>query len=87
MGIPRTEYPYRSCPSDIPYGHGIVKADLPIGKEYGSNVVIPCLYHLEFFPKLINIGWWVRVSKPKFKSDGVKAAFRHELPQEIWAWI
>ena len=41
---------------------------------------IPCLYHLENFPKIINIGWGVSVSEPKFKSDGVKADFRHEPP-------
>ena len=48
---------------------------------------IPCLYHLVNFPKLINIGWGVSVSEPKFTGDGVKAAFIHESPQEIGAWI
>ena len=57
------------------------------GKEDGSYVVIPCLYHLENFSKLINIGWGVSVSEPKFTSDGVKAAFRHELPEVIGKWI
>ena len=65
------------------YGNGIVEADLPRGKEYGSHVVITCLYHLENFPKNINIGWGVIVSKPEFKSDDAKAAFRHELPEAI----
>ena len=37
--------------------------------------------------KLIKIGWEVSVSEPKFTSDGVEAAFRHELLQEIEAWI
>ena len=43
MGLPRTEYPSRSCPSAMPDGHGLVKEYLPRGKEYGSHVVIPCL--------------------------------------------
>ena len=38
-------------------------------------------------PKLINIGWGVSVSEPRFTSDGVKAAFRHELPEVIGACI
>ena len=42
---------------------------------------IPCLYHLECFPKRINIGWEVIVSEPKFTSDGVKAAFRQKFPK------
>ena len=50
-------------------------------------MVIPCLYHLENFPKLINIGWGVSFSEPKFTSDGVKAAFRHKFPEAIKAWI
>ena len=50
-------------------------------------MVIPCLYHLENFPKLINIGWGVSVSEPKFTSDGVNAEFIHESPQAIGAWI
>ena len=48
-------------------------------------MVIPCLCHLDNFPKLINIGW--RVSEPKFTSDGVKDAFKHESPKAIGAWI
>ena len=67
--------------------HGLVKADCPRGKENGSHVVIPCLYNMANFPKLINIGWGVSVSEPKLTSDGVKATFRHELPQTIGAWI
>ena len=43
-------------------------------------MVIPCLYHLENFPKLINIGWGVSFSEPKFIIDGVKAALRYEPP-------
>ena len=39
------------------------------------------------FPKLTNIGWGVRFSEPKFTSDGVKVAFRHEFPQAIGAYI
>ena len=69
------------------YGHELVKEDLPRGKKYGSHVVIPCIYNLENLPKLINIGWGVSVSEPKLTSDGVKAAFRHELPKAIGAWI
>ena len=69
----------------MPDGHILVEACLPRSKEYGCYVVIPCLYHMENLPKLINIGWWVSVSEPKFTSDGVKAAFRHELPQTIGA--
>ena len=38
-------------------------------------------------PKLINIGWGVSVSEPKFTSDGVKLVFRHELYEAIGAWI
>ena len=38
-------------------------------------------------PKLINIGWGVSVSEPRFTSDGVKAAFRHEFPEAIRACI
>ena len=68
-------------------GHGLVEAYLPRGNEYGSHVVITCLYHLENFPKLINIGREVSVSEPKFTRDGVKAVFRHELPKEIGAWV
>ena len=50
-------------------------------------MVIPCLYHMANFPKLINIGWGVSVSEPKLMSDGIKTAFRHELLQAIGAWI
>ena len=39
------------------------------------------------FPKLISIEWGVSVSEPKFTSDGVKAAFRHELLEVTEAWI
>ena len=46
-------------------------------------MVIPCLYNMENFPKLINIGSVVSVIEPKFTSDGVKAAFRHEFPHTI----
>ena len=87
MGLPRTEDPYWACPSDMPYGNGIVEADCPTGKEGGSHVVIPCLYHLDKLTKLINIGWEVSVSETKFMSDGVKAAFRHEFPEAIGAFI
>ena len=41
----------------MPDEHVIVEADFPRGKEDGSHMIIPCLYHLENFPKLINIGW------------------------------
>ena len=51
------------------------------------HVVIPCLYHLANLPKIINIGWGVSVSEPKFTSDFVKADFRHELSKAIGAWI
>ena len=71
----------------MPYGHGLTKADRPRGKEYGSYVVIPCLYHLEIFPKLINLGWGISVGEPKFTSDGVKATFGHEFPEAIGARI
>ena len=54
-------------------GHGIVEADLPRGKEDGSHVAIPFLYHLVNLPTLINIGWGVSVSEPKFTSNSVKA--------------
>ena len=87
MGLLRTEYPSWTCTSAMQDGHGIFKAYLPRGKEDESHVVITCLYHLEIFPKLINIGWGVSVSEPKFMSDGVKAIFGHELPKEIGSWI
>ena len=87
MGIPRTEYPSWACPYSIPDGHVIVEADYSRGKEDGSHLVIPCLYHLENFPKLINIGWGVSVSEPNFKSDGVKAALRYGLTKAIGACI
>ena len=44
-------------------------------------------------PKLISIGLGIGVSEPKFTSDpkvtsdDVRAAFRHEFPQAIGAWI
>ena len=78
-----TEYPSWSCPSTISGGHVLVGADFSIDKEDGSYVVIPCLYRLANFPKLINIGRRVSVSESKFTSDGVKAAFRHESPKAI----
>ena len=71
----------------IPDGHGIVEADFPRGKEDGSHLVIPYLGHLKKVPKIINIGWGVGVSAPKFTSDRVKAVFRHEQSQVIGAWI
>ena len=87
MGLPRTEDPSWACPSDIPDGHGLVEADCPRCKEDGSHVVIPYLYHMENLSKLINIGWGFSVSEPRFTSDGVKAAFRHKLPEAIGACI
>ena len=87
MGIPGTEDPSWACTYDMSDIHGLVEADFKRGKEDGSHVVIPCIYHLEIFPKLINIVWAVSVSEPKFTSDGVKAAFINELPQVIGAWI
>ena len=83
MGIPRTEDPSWACPSYIPDGHRLVEAYLPRGKKYEIHVVIPCLYHLANFPKLINIGWGVSISGPRCTSDGVKAEFRHEFPEAI----
>ena len=80
MGLLRKEDPSCACPSDMLDGQGIVEADFPRGKEDGSHVVIPYLYHMANFPKLINIGWGVSVSEPNFMSDGVKAASRHEFP-------
>ena len=71
----------------MPDGHGLVEAYLSRGKEDGGQVVIPCLNHLENFPKPINIGLGISVSEPKFTSDGVKVAFRHEFPQAIGACI
>ena len=71
----------------MPYGHVLVKAYCLRDKEDGSRVVIPCLYHLANFPRLIKIWWGVSVIEPKFTSDGVKAEFRHELPKAIGAWI
>ena len=64
----------------MPYGYELIEEIFPRGKEYGSNVVIPCLYYLANFPRLISIGWGVSVIEPKFTSDVVKAAFRQELP-------
>ena len=87
MGLPRTEDPTWACPSAMPDGHGFVEEYLTRVKEDIIHVVIPCLYHMIFFPKIINIGWGVSVSEPKLMSDGVKATFRHELTQEIGEWI
>ena len=42
---------------------------------------------MKILPKLINIGWGVIFSEPKFTSNGVKASFRHEFSEEIRAWI
>ena len=86
-GLLRTKYPPWACPSAMPDGHGLVEADFPRGKEDGSHVVIPFIYHLANLPKLINIRWGIIVSEPKFTGDGVKAEFRHELPHTIGAWI
>ena len=85
MGILRTEYPSWACPSNIPYGYQLFEEDLSRGKEDGSHVVIPCLYHLANLPKLINIGWGVSVSKPKFTINDVKLVFRNEFPEAIKA--
>ena len=85
MGLPRTEYPSWACPPAMSDGHGLVEAYYPRGKEYGSHAVIPCLYHLDNLPKLINIGWGVSVSEPKFTSDCIKATFRQESPKAIGA--
>ena len=52
----------------MPDGHGLVEEDCPRGKEYGSRVVILCLYHLANFPKLMNIGWGVSGGETKFTS-------------------
>ena len=87
MVFPRTEDLSWACPSAVLDGHGLAKADCSRGKEDEIHVVIPFLYHLANFPKLINIGWGVSVSKPKFTSDGVKLVFRHKLPEVIGAWI
>ena len=87
MGLPRKEYSSRACPSSIPDGHRLVETCLPIVKKYEIHVVIPCLYHLAILPKLINIGWGVGVSEPRFTSDGVKAAFIHEFPEAIGSCI
>ena len=86
--LPLGEYASTSpCPSGIADGHVIVEVDCPGGKQDGSRVVIPCLYHLANLTKLINIGWGVSVSEPKFMSDGVKVAFIHEFPEAIRTWI
>ena len=50
-------------------------------------MVFSCLYHLANFPKLINIGWGVSISKPKSTSDGVKVAFINGFSEAIGAWI
>ena len=97
VGLTRTEDPSWACPSAIPDGNVPVDADFPRGKEDGSHVVITylrgkedgshvvitCLYHLENLPKLINIGWEVSGSEPRFRSDGIKLAFRHEFPKAM----
>ena len=77
MGIARIEDPSRACTSGISDGHGLIETDFPRGKEDGSHVVIPYIYPLENLPKLINIGWGVSVSEPKFTSDRVKVPFRY----------
>ena len=71
IGLPSTEDPSWACPSAMSDGYGPIEANLPTGKEDGSHVVIPCLYHLVNLPKLISIGWGVCVSELKFTSDGV----------------
>ena len=88
MGISREEYPYWACQSAITYGNVLVKSYLPICRGYGRHVVILCLYHLVNLPRLINIGWGVSVSEPKFTSDGVKASFINDcFPDAIGVWI
>ena len=87
MGILRKEDTSWACPSTMTDEHGLVEADWPRGKEYRSPVVITYLYPMMNFPKIINIGWVVSVSEPKFTIDGIKAAFRNEFPQEIGEWI
>ena len=81
MGLLSTEDPSWACPYAITDGHGLFNSDFPRGKEDGSHVVIPCLYHMANFPKLINLRWGVSVIEPKFTGDGVKVTFRHEMPQ------
>ena len=71
----------------MPDGHGLIESYCPRDKENGSHVVIPCIYHLENLPKLINVGWGVSISGHKFTTDDIKAPFRHELPEAIGAWI
>ena len=87
MGIPRTEDPSWVYPSDMPDGHGLAKESCPRSKEYGSHVVISCLYHMANLPKLINKGLGDSVREPKFMSNDFKAAFKHELTKAIGAWI
>ena len=87
MGLPRTEDPSWACTYAMPDGHGIFEADFPRGKEGGSHVVIPYLENLENLPNLINIGWEISVSKPKFTRDGVRVTLRHEFPKAIGSWI
>ena len=87
MVLLSTEDPSWAFPSDIPYGHVLVEADFPRGKEDGSHVVIPRLYHLDNLQKLISIGWRVSVIELNLTSYEVKAVFRHEFPEEIGAWI
>ena len=77
MGLQRTEDKTWACPSDMTDGDVLVKADFLRGREDGIHVVITCLYHLANLPKLINIGWGVSVSEPKFTSDGFTALFRN----------
>ena len=43
MVLPSTEDPSWGFPYDMPYGHVLVEADFPRGKEDGSHVVIPHL--------------------------------------------
>ena len=87
MGLLRTEDTYWECPFAMLDVHGLAKVYFPRGKEDGSHVVIPCLYYLEIFQKVINIRWRVSVSEPKFKSDDFKAALRHEFPKVVGVWI
>ena len=87
MELPRKEYPSWEFPSAMPDEHVLIEVDCARGKEDVCRVVIPCLYHLAKFPRFINKRWGVSVIEPRFKSDGVKAYFRHEFPKTIGAWI
>ena len=64
MELPTKEDQSCACPSSMPDEHVLIEADCPKSKEDGSHVVIPCLYHLTHFPRLINIGWGVSVIEP-----------------------